>query len=121
MFLCTDIQELRKRPHTIKSCAVTAEFKQLIAGKGQFLLAGEGDGVDKKGPIKIEVRNVPKTTPLESLKIFFESKDSDSCPGAVADISSIETGVFHVTFHDQSGKKIGYIDHLNFSLFSNSG
>ena len=75
-----------------------------------MVLEDKGDEVDDKGPIKIEVRNVPDTTPLESLKAFFESKDSDSDVGAVADISSIETGVFHVTFHDQSGKEIGYID-----------
>ena len=119
-FLCTDIQKLRDKSHTIKNCVVIAEL-QILADKGQMVLEDKGDKVDEKGPIKIEVRNVPEATPLESLKTFFESKDSDSDVGAVADISSIETGVFHVTFHDQSGKEIGYIDHLKNFLFSNSG
>lgn len=54
-------------------------------------------------PTKIEVSNVPDTVKEEVLKSFFEGSKSGGCSGAVADITKIRAGVFHVTFHDPKG------------------
>lgn len=59
---------------------------------------------------KIEVSNVPDPVKEEVLKQFFEGARSGGCSGAVADITMIRTGVFHVTFHDPKGVK-HYLSH----------
>ena len=65
------------------------------------LEANDDDG--EAQPTKIEVSNVPDSIKEEVLKRFFEGCRSGGCSGAVADITMIRPGVFHVTFHDPKG------------------
>ena len=105
LFVYTDQKELSAGCHVIKGSRVKVEFQQLrVAQEGQ--MEGDSDGEDDEGPMKLEVADVPATISLESLKCFFELERSGGGSGAVADICSVGTGVFHVTFHDRKGEMI---------------
>ena len=57
-----------------------------------------------RGPVKIEVKNVPRGVSIEAVKYYFEIPEkSGGFKGAVADIRKITERVFHVTFSDHSG------------------
>lgn len=92
---------MKSRDHKIKKKQVNVEF-QSVCDEGPPPL--EADDDDGEGhPTKIEVSNVPDSITEEVLKVFFEGSRSGSCSGAVADITKIKSGVFHVTFHDPKG------------------
>ena len=98
----TDLQELSKKTHKIKGAPVAVAFEQF--DRGPPPLVRDSGEEDEGGPVTIVVGNVPRTVSMENLKAFFESDNSGGCDGAVADIRTIEPGVFHVSFHNHNGE-----------------
>ena len=118
-----ELQTLQSKSHKIKSCPVQVEFKkwEIIdddddgpppleedcdgEGEGEGERGGEGEE-DERSIAKLEVANVPSTVSPGALKTFFETARSGGVDGAVADITNVKPGVFHVTFHDHKGQSI---------------
>ena len=102
------LEMLKSRAHKIKSTPVEVDFEQILAGdEGPPPLEGDSDGdEEEKATAIIEVGNVPKTVSIGALKTYFETARSGSCADAVADITNIKPGMFHVTFHDHKGESI---------------
>ena len=83
----------------IKGSQVEVQFQPFLEGEGN------GDTKEQEeGPIKIEVQNFPSATTAEVVKTFFGVKKSGGCRDAVADISEVRPGVFHVTFCDHKSE-----------------
>ena len=97
------LQNLKSRPHKFRKSQVNIEFQQLSeCDKGPPPLEFDDDDGEVQ-PTKIEVSKVPDSITEEVLKPFFEGSRSGGCSGAVADITMIRPGVFHVTFHESKG------------------
>ena len=69
-------------------------------------LVGESDEEDEESLVTIRVENVPNKVTIAMVKAFFEMERNGGNPGAVADVCNIKPGVFHVRFHDHTGKRV---------------
>ena len=101
IFLCilVGLQQLNTRKHKIRGNPVTVEFEPSSKADQE---SPPHEFEEEEGPTKIEASNVPDVSE-EVLKMFFEGIKGGGCAGAVADVTRISSGVFHVTFHDPKG------------------
>ena len=90
---------MNTRKHKIQGNPVTVEFEPSSKADQE---SPPFESQEEEGPTKIEASNVPDVSE-EVLKKFFEGAKGGGCPGAVADVTKISSGVFHVTFHDPKG------------------
>ena len=100
-----ELEELKSEPHKIKRTQIEVEFQLLTADEGPPPLVGDSEEEDEESLVTIRVENIPSSATTAVVKAFFEMTKNGSCNGAVADISTVEPGVFHVTFHDHAGKQ----------------